>query len=106
MTIDELLIHFDAQDIESQEMNNIDGKALVVFKRPYHWFDEQASIFQFLALFDSNTREIKAIKLYGPNLQSAEKYIKEHRQYFWNPVLHYMADYNSIAESLLLIMSF
>lgn len=106
MTVDELLAHFDTQDIESQEMNDVEGKALVLLKQYYHWNGEPASVHQFLVLFDPDTRTIKAIKLYGINLQSAEEYIREYGCYFWNPVLHSMSDYDSFIDTLLLITSF
>ena len=106
MTIDDLLIQesFTYDRIESKKRNDAEGKALITFKG-YMEYDEDsdAKVYQMLILFDPRSKEITAIKVYGINLQSVCDYVDEHGCIYWNYIIHYMKDFDSFPQTLVLL---
>lgn len=109
MTIDELLIQFNYAHISDVMRDDNAGKVLVTFKTYFQFWDEQAKIYQFLALFDPQTKIIRAIRLYGSNLEAVVDWVEENNSYLWCPVIHYMKDEQTMPRKLItltLICSF
>lgn len=106
MTIDNLLIQesFTFDRIESKKRNDAEGKALITFNG-YMEYDEDsdAKVYQMLILFDPKSKEITAMKLYGFNLQSVCDYVDEHGCIYWNHIIHYMTDFDSFPQTLVLL---
>lgn len=108
MTIDELLIQFDFQDIEEVKRDDTTGKAHIIFKGTYTFWDEKARLNNVVVLFDQNSKIIRGLKLYGFNLESVVEWVDENSSYLWCPVFHYMKDEQTMPRritSLTLICS-
>lgn len=105
MTIDELLINFDYREIANVKRDDTSGKALVQFNTSFQFWDEKAHIYQFIALFNPQTKHIKGILLYGSNLDAVVDWVKEHNSYLWCPVLHYIIGERTFPNTLTLICS-
>lgn len=103
-TIDNLLCNFDFANVESKR-DDIPGKILITFKTPIQWWDEKARIFQFVALYDTNTRIVKALKIYGFDLKAAIDYANEYHYYLWCPIIHYVQDIYCSTPSVTFICS-
>lgn len=107
ITIDNLLLQFKFGSYEIEKIrDDVPGKTMVVFKTPITWRDEDSRIFQFIALYDENTKIVKALRIYGFGLQSDIDYATEHNCYLWCPVLHYIEDLNCSAPTVTFITSF
>ena len=104
MTIDELLLQFNDSDIK-EILNDVPGKTFVRFNDNYFYKDCNDGIIQFIALYDTNTRVIRAIKIYGFNMRTALKYIQENSTFLWCPIVHYIQDVYSPAPSITIITS-
>ena len=89
MTIDNLLIQgsFTCDKIESEKRNDAEGKALITFN----------------GYMEYKSKEITAMKLYGFNLQSVCDYVDEHGCIYWNHIIHYMTDFDSFPQTLVLL---
>ena len=101
MTIDELLIQFDYQHISNVNCDDVAGKVLVQFAKSFQFWDEKAHIYQFLALFNPQTKVIKAIKLYGTDLEAVVEWVEENNSYLWCPVVHYIKDEQTMPRKIL-----
>lgn len=109
MTIDELLVCFDYQHIAEVKRDDAAGKVFISFKTFFEFWDEKAKIYQFIALFNPTSKVIKAIKLYGSNLEAVIDWVEENNSYLWCPVIHYIKDEQTMPRRLLtltLICSF
>lgn len=104
MTIDSLLLQFNYEDYEIVR-NDIPGKILVQFKKPYFYMDCDDGIIQFLAVFNPVTKVIKSIKFYGMNMRTMLKYVQEHDSFFWCPIIHYIQDVYCSTPSITIITS-
>ncbi len=104
MTIDGLMSQFNYDDYVIAR-NDIPGKILVEFKKPYIYMDCNDGIMQFLAVFNPVTKVIKSIKFYGMNMRTMLKYIKEHDSFFWCPIIHYVQDVYCPTPSITIITS-
>lgn len=101
-TIDDLLAQFSS-DMIDRILDDIPGKTLVTFKKPYKYQDCDDGIMQFLAIYDLGTRAVKAIKFNGLNMRTMLKYVKEHDHFFWCPIIHYTQDVFSSAPTITII---
>lgn len=109
MTIDELLIQFDFRDIQDVKRDDNSGKAHIIFNGTFTYWDEIAKISNVVILFDSTTKIIRGLRLYGFNLEAVVDWVEEHRNYLWCPVLHYLKDEQTMPRrinALTLICSF
>lgn len=101
MTIHDLLLQFDDSYIDTIR-DDLPGKTLVTFRRPYYYDDCEQPILQFLALYDKFTKQVQAIKIYGLNMLYTLKYFQEpgnqhiFRCNFW----HYMEDIHAPVQSI------
>lgn len=104
-TIDNLLIQyaFTQDRVESIKRNDEEGKVLINFSEWLEWGDCDAKIPQILVLFDTQTKYVKAIKLYGFNLESVCDYVDQHGNFLWNDIIHYMKDFDFFPKTLTLI---
>ena len=104
-TIDDLLIQyaFSYDKVESIERNDQAGKVFVVFSEWLEWHECDAKIPQILVLFDTQTKYVKAIKLYGFNLESVCVYVDQYGNFLWNDIIHYMTDFDSFPKTLTLL---
>ena len=106
MTIDNLLIQesFSYDKVESVKRNDVEGKALVTFDGYMIWDeDSDAKVYQMLILFDTANKEVKAMKVYGFNLQSVCDHVDEYGFVYWNQIIHYMTDFDSFPQTLTLL---
>lgn len=106
MTIDNLLIQesFTYDKVKSVKRNDVEGKALVTFDGFMVWDeDSDARVSQMLILYDPVNKEIKAMKVYGFNLQSVCDHVDEYGFVYWNQIIHYMTEFDSFPQTLLLL---
>lgn len=99
MTISSLLAQFDAKIIK-EIRNDIPGKTFVIFNEPYYYGDCIEPIYQFIALYDTNTMQVQAIKIYGTNMLYILKYLKANGHIFTCNFWHYMEDIRSSRQSI------
>lgn len=104
MTIDSLMQQFNYDDYEIVR-DDIPGKILVHFKKPYIYMDCNDGIMQFLAVFNPVTKVIKSIKFYGMNMRTMLKYVQSHDSFFWCPIVHYIQDVYCSTPSITIITS-
>ena len=69
MTIEDLLIQFDYRYIEEVKRDDKSGKAHIIFRGTFTFWDEKARLNNVVVLFDPITKLIRGIKLYGFNLE-------------------------------------
>ncbi len=105
MKIDELLIQngFTLDKVKQLQRNDTEGKALISFKHSLRWDGVNAHITQMLVVYSPETKHIKAMKLYGSNLQSVCEYVDMHGNIFWHSIIHYLTEFDSFPQTLLLL---
>jgi len=105
MTIDELLIQngFTLDKVEQIKRNDSEGQALVIFKQNLPWDGVDAHVKQMLIVYSPETKHIKAMRLYGSNLQSVCDYVDMHGNIFWHSIIHYLTEFDSFPQTLLLL---
>ena len=102
MTVDNFISQFDAGNI-SGHRDDVPGKILLQFNSPVDWDYLGAKVYQMIIMFDENNRHLKAFKLYGSFLDKASDYVSNNHYYMGTSIIHYMTDYNSFPETLLLL---
>lgn len=104
MTIDELLIQngFTLDKVKQIDRNDSKGQALITFKHNLPWDGVNANVMQMLVVYSPDTKIIKALRLYGSNLQSVCDYVDMHGNIYWNSIIHYMTDFHSFPHILTL----
>lgn len=105
ITIDDLLYQFSFQGVEIEKLDRTDddGSALIQFKELFEYVGCDSKIMQLLVLYDPLTKYIKAIKLYGFNLQQVCDFVDAHGAFLWNNIVNYLTDFHSCLQTITLI---
>lgn len=107
MTIDELLIQEEfwyPSNVEEIKRNDETGKVLIRFNSPQlEYYGEIFNVPQVLVAFDSSSKVVTAMMLYGFDLQPVCNFVDEYHHFLHFRCYNYLKRFEAFPSTLILM---